>query len=242
MSPQNLWQFNFNFQRTGVVTKSLCVALLAVSLGASLAQRYTSLGIADLNFRVEALSAHQFWRLATYPFVQSTPLGLIFSLVVLWFFGRWFESSYGARNFSRFFALSAVGAALIAVPLSYVINLAMPFRDMGLAEGPGAVFDAMLVALALTAPDSNILFGFVLPVRARTVIWLVLAFDLIAGIQTGAASLSITLGGMAMGYLLVSGNWRPARLADRWARWRRIRSRRRGLYVVPPRDDRHSLN
>ena len=47
--------------------------------------------------------------------------------------------------------------------------------------------------------------------------------------------LGVTLGGLAMGYLLVTGYWRPSRLRDLLKMWQ-LRKRRRGLYVVPPKD------
>jgi len=34
---------------------------------------------------------------------------------------------------------------------------------------------------------------------------------------------------------LVTGIWRPERLLAKWRVWR-LRKRRKGLYVVPPRD------
>jgi hypothetical protein len=45
---------------------------------------------------------------------------------------------------------------------------------------------------------------------------------------------------MLMGYLLVTGQWRPSLLVDRMRLWR-LRRRRDGLYVVKPRD-KHHLN
>ena len=187
----------------------------------SLSQRYDGVGIVNLNYQVQEVLNGQLWRLVTYPFVQSSPFELILSLIVLWLFGSWFEGRWGKRDFLKFFMLAAMGSGLLALPLSYLINVTLPFRDLGQAEGPGAAFDAMLVALAMTAPDSKVLFGFVLPIRAKTIIFLLLGFQLILGIQTGAAGLSITLGGMAMGYLLVTGNWRP----QRWNFWKKPRKK-----------------
>ena len=141
----------------------------------------------------------------------------------------------------QFLFASWIGAAILAVPLSYLVSGIMPFEDTGYAEGSGPAIDAMLVYLALTAPDTNILFGFVLPMRTRTVIYVLLGFELVVGILTGAAGLSITLGGIAMGYLLTTGNWRPERLIARFTP-SAARRRRRGIHVVPPPDDRHTLH
>ena len=222
------------------MTRILVILLVVASLVGAITQRKLGFGTQDLNFQVGRVLAGEVWRFFTYPFVETNPINLIISGVVLWLFGSWFESRWGQRDFLRFFAVATLGAAVLAIPLSLLINtvLGSTIRDVGIAEGPGAALDAMLVAMALTNPDSNILFGFVLPMRTRTVVLAMLGIQLIFGITTGAAAFSITLGGMAMGYLLVTGRWRPAKL------WESVRKatmrRRRGLHVVPPRD--HTLH
>ena len=199
-------------------------------------------GREDLIFRVDAIRDLQLWRLVTYPFVALEPLGLLLDLLMLWILGGWFETTYGGRGYVRFLFVSSVGAALLAIVLSPVVNVLMPFADLGVAYGLRAARVAILVAFVLFAPDSNMLFGFVLPMRTRTVIYLILGIDIVAGAMTGASTLSITLGGMLMGYLLVTGNWRPGRLKAKLQLWRLRRHRRRGLYVVPPRDRDQTLN
>jgi len=121
------------------------------------------------------------------------------------------------------------------VPFSFLVNLVMPFYDPGVAEGPGPAIDAMLVAMAVASPSSNILFGFLLPMRVRTLIYVMLGLEVVRGVMSGAAGLSIVLGGMLMGYLLVTGDWRPSRLLGR-LKATRLKTRRRGLYVVHPTD------
>ena len=229
-------RFDLDPRSTPPVTKAYAIAILVVSLVGSVTQRSFGFGVADLQFRARAVLSGEIWRLFTYAFVESTPFGLLLSLVVLYFFGRFLEETWGRRDFRRFVVWSAVGAACLAIPFGWLTNAVLPFRDPGVAEGPGAVFDAMLVAMALQAPDSNVLFGFLLPIKARTLVLLILGFHLIAGIQTGAASLGITLGGMTMGYLLTTGNWRPGRWGGLWRRVSRRRRGRRGLHVVPPPD------
>lgn len=206
-----------------------------MSLVGTLTESKLGFGLSTLNFQVGKVLSGELWRVVTYPFVESQPFNLILSLVFLWLLGSWFERRWGERDFLRFFLVSSIGAALIAVPLSLLLNLVLPFRDVGIAEGPDAALDAMLVALALTAPDSNVMLGFVLPMRARTIVFVLLGIQVIFGIQTGSAALSITLGGMAMGYLLVTGRWRPRRFVE-WMQATSSRRRRRGLRVVPPRD------
>ncbi|MBI5508387.1 MAG: rhomboid family intramembrane serine protease [Deltaproteobacteria bacterium] len=220
------------------VTMVLCGLLAVVSLVGAVVGRQTGVGLELLRFQVDAVLDLELWRFLTFPFVESTAFGFLIGLVVLWMFGGWFEATYGRHDYVRFFATSCLGAAVLAIPLSFVLSLIMPFSDVGAAEGPGPAINAMLVAMAYRMPDANVLF-FVFPMRARTMILVVLGYEIIQGIYTGAADLSMTLAGMLMGYLLVTGMWRPQRLVD-FVRLYLLRRRRRGFYVVPPKD--HRLN
>lgn len=217
------------------VTAAISITILITSMAGSILDARFGFGISTLTFTPNSIFELELWRLITYPLVESTFFGLVLSVLVFWIFGGWFESRYGHRDFFRFFALSSIGAALFAVPLSYLVNLLMPFYDPGMAQGPGPAIDAMLVAMALSNPNSNVLFGFVLPMKARTIIYVILGLQVVMGVMNGAAALSVVLGGMLMGYLLVTGNWRPNRLFGKTKLWR-MKKRRRGLYVVPPTD------
>lgn len=221
-------------------TAALTAAVLGISLIAKLSEQFFHVGIPNINYQLPGILNLELWRLVTYPFAISGLFDLAINLLVLWMFGGWFETSYGTRDYLRFFFSATIGAAILAVPFTFLVNIVVPWFDVGFAEGPGPAFDAMLVALALTAPNSKILFGFVLPMRAKTAIWLFLGLHVVSGIYVGAAALGVSLAGMAMGYLLITGNWRPSRLRDLTKMWR-LRRRRKGLYVVPPKKD-HTLH
>ncbi len=114
------------------------------------------------------------------------------ALVVLYFVGGSFEAQNGTREYIRFFAFAAIGAGIIAIPLHFAIELLRIFQDVGQSVGSGPAVDAMLMAWALTMPDSNILMGFVLPVRMRTAIFILLAIQVrFTGIMDGASALSL---------------------------------------------------
>lgn len=227
--------FNFNPRTLGPVTKALCIATLVVSVVGQLTQQRLGLGIVNLEYSIHGILNLELWRLVTYPFVYTSGLGLLIGVVILYFVGGAFEAQNGTRDYIRFFVFAALGAGIIAIPLHFVIERIGIFHDVGQSVGSGPAIDAMLMAWALTAPDSNLLMGFVLPMRMRTAIWILIAIQVIYGIMDGASSLSLTIGGLAMGYLLVTGIWRPSR----WFRMRRrsVSRMRNGLYIVPPRRD-----
>lgn len=223
----------------GPATKVLVTTLLLASAVGSFTQRKFGFGAQDLVFDSAAVLDFELWRVLTYAFVKvDSTIGLLLSAAVLWLFGCAYEQAWGSRDFVRFFFLSTLGAAIVAIPMSQGLNQILPFGDLARAQGPDAAIDAMLVAMAYNAPDANVMFGFVLPVRARSIIGLLLGIEALRGMMDGAATLSVTLGGMLMGYVLVSGIWRPRMLLDR-LRLYRLRRRRRGLYVVPPKNNRH---
>ncbi|OGQ89021.1 MAG: hypothetical protein A2289_18575 [Deltaproteobacteria bacterium RIFOXYA12_FULL_58_15] len=193
-------------------------------------------GLSSLFLDRQSIFELQLWRLVTYAFVEASAINLLFGLFILWMFAGWFESRYGRRDFIRFFLLSVTGGAIISMPLGWFFGLVLPFRDLP-GMGPDAAIDAMLVAFAFANPKSNILFGFVIPMRTRTAIYAILGLEVVFGIMGGASTLGITMGGMLMGYLLVTGNWRPSRLLSKIRRKRRTKVSRKGFYVVPPHDD-----
>lgn len=223
---------------TGQATKVLCLASLLVSVFGAVFQRKFGFGVNDLVFSVPAVLNGEFWRVGSYIFVERTPFGLFLGLLVFWLFARSFESKWGAQDFTRFVLVSGVGAALISIPLSFIVSSLFSISDAGYADGFGAVIDAFLVHMAITTPNSQILFGFMLPLNIRTAILIVLGIELLSALQTGSSGVSVTLGGMAMGYLLTTGMWKPSFLLSRF---KAKRSRKTKFYVVPQNDD-HRMN
>jgi membrane associated rhomboid family serine protease len=221
----------------GPATKAIILATLVLSIVFQLTETRFH-GLSLVVYSVPDILALQLWRIVTYPFFFVGGRNLVFGIIYFFFMARWFESTYGTRDLMRFFAWSSLGAGIIALPLHFIIQASGIVQDVTVGQALGPASDAMMMALALNNPNSNILMGFVLPMRVRTAIIGFLAFRLIVGIlDDGAAALSMSLAGLAMGYLLVTGRWRP----NRWfgsGFGRRNRPRmRNGLYIVPPKHD-----
>ena len=211
MSQQPAW---LQGPPTGQGTKYLCIAAIVASILSTIAERSSGFGASHLSFDGNAVLQGEIWRIFTYPFIMPSPFNLLLSLFIFWLFGRSFESQWGTPYFVRFVGLAAVGAAILAVPINLLLNPVLEnvlqFRDQTVASGPNPVIDAFLVHLAIVAPRSNILLGFVFPVQTKQVVYFVLGIELLFGLMTAMATISVTLGGIAMGYLLTTGKWRPS--------------------------------
>ncbi|OGQ89567.1 MAG: hypothetical protein A2289_24405 [Deltaproteobacteria bacterium RIFOXYA12_FULL_58_15] len=206
--------------------------LIVVSVVGAILQRKWGISSSVLTFQRDGILNLQLWRTVTYAVVETDLLEMVQSLVFLWAFGGWFETTFGHERFVRFFLAATLGGAVLALPLSYLVDLLLPFADTG-SQGPAPALNALVVAYAIANPKSNVLAGLVLPVRARTVIFFLLGFEILRGFLDGLAALSITLGGMTMGYLVFTGHWNPVFWRDR-LREQRLNKRRKSLRVVPP--------
>lgn len=230
--------FDLDPRTAGPATKWLSLSMILATVVFSITQRQLGFGVVDLLYSVPEIFAGQLWRLLSYPFVETSGFSLILGVLVFYLFAKSFEERWGTRDFLQFVALSALGAAILAIPVRFVLNFLGLFNDVGQSAGPGPIIDAMLVALALTAPNAKVLFGFVLPMRATTMVYVFIGIEVLRALVDGSTTLSLTLGGLAMGYILITGIWRP----DRWGSlFNRKPKRRRGLYVVPPKKD-HTLH
>ena len=225
----------FSLAAAGPVTRALATVLVAASLlGAVLDRRY-GLGTSQLWFARDAIVHGELWRLLTYPFVKAgNPIGLMLAAASIWLFGAPFEQRFGSARFARFCAATTAGAALLALPLGWLFDAIGLFSERDVACGPEPLIDALLVLLTLEAPRSPVMFGFVLPMQARTLLQLVLGFELVGGLMTGISSLGLTLGGMAMGWAWARSSAGTGPLRALRLRLRTWRLRRRGLFVVPP--------
>ncbi len=175
------------------------------------------------------------WKLLTYLFVLGAdPIGFIFGLLVLYFFGGWFERSWGSQRFMRFFLISGAGAALLPLalsPLSPRIAGAEYF-------GNWAVLEALTVAMGMLQPEMKVYIYFVLPVTARQLMfgsWGLIVLFMV--FNASVVPYLTAIGGVGMGLLLTLGAQGPRRL---WIRFqaarieRQLRHRARHLKVVPP--------
>jgi membrane associated rhomboid family serine protease len=175
------------------------------------------------------------WKLLTYLFILgSDPLGFIFGLMVLYFFGGWFERAWGSRRFLRFFLIAGAGAALLPLVVSF-------FSERVAATayfGSWSVLEALTVAMGMLQPQMQVYFYFVIPLTARQLMFISWGLlGLFVVFHGSVVPYLPAIGGVAMGLLLTLGTQGPRRI---WIRFqaarieRQLKRRARHLSVVPP--------
>jgi membrane associated rhomboid family serine protease len=145
----------------------LGAAILLASAGGAILQ---GLGIPVLSYGVLIASKvwrGEIWRLLTWSLMALDPMGLVFSLLALFFFGPDLMSRWGRTAFfTRYFATGAIVGALTSLIARFLAPMISPLAQAGVYP----VIEAMVIAWAVMFPDRTILLMLVLPIKARYLI------------------------------------------------------------------------
>jgi len=152
---------------------------------------------AYLALSPQGLGSFYLWQLVTYMFLHGGLMHLAFNLMGLWFFGRTVEHYLGRNKFLIIYFASGIGGGLLQAALGAVL----PAWFGNSVYGSSAGVCGLLAVFCLMEPDATILLFFVLPFKARVLLWVSLA---IAAFFTIVPSDPITahaahLGGMLIG-------------------------------------------
>jgi membrane associated rhomboid family serine protease len=148
------------------------------------------------------------WQLLTYMWLHDpfSPWHILLNLFGLYMFGGFLERRWGPWAFLRFYVITGVVAGLTVFGVGWLYYPAVP--TIGCS---GAVL-ALATAFGLIYAEAPIFLFGVLPMRARTMLLVILAMVLLDWVmRRPGISVAGHLGGMAAGFVLVKGWWRPSR-------------------------------
>ncbi|PKL82831.1 MAG: rhomboid family intramembrane serine protease [Ignavibacteriae bacterium HGW-Ignavibacteriae-3] len=138
------------------------------------------------------------WQLITYQFMHGDFSHILFNMFFLWMFGMEIENSMGSRKFIIFYLVGGIGAGLFQLILSPMISV-----GGGSTVGASGAIWAVMVAYAMFFPDRYILFWFLIPIKAKYLIFFFFLFEFFA---IGDASLIAHLahvGGAVTGFAFI---------------------------------------
>ena len=176
----------------------LMVTLVAVFVLVEILGFYGGIPVLPyLALSADGLKHGCIWQLFTFQFLHAGLMHLLFNLLGIWFFGRFIEDRLGAVPFLRIYFLGGLAGGL----LQAFLGLLAP-RYFGLMTvGASAGVLALLAAFCALEPDGIILLFFVLPVKARLILYVSLgiaAFFTLVPSDPGVAH-AAHLGGMLAG-------------------------------------------
>lgn len=126
------------------------------------------------------------WRLVTWVFVESGPMGLVLTCVCIYKFGGDLAPRWGDRRLRRY-AFEVLGGAALATAL-----LALISRDAWHIHrlGGWAVCDALVIAWARQYPQSRIALYGLVPLHGQRLITVVIAITCVVAIFVGPLAMA----------------------------------------------------
>ncbi len=221
------------------VVRALVIACVATWLGQVLCRSVFGWDLAQgLGVVPASVVRGAIWQLVTYAFLHSVsdPFHLMFNMLMLWMFGGEIEQYLGRRRFLTHLLVSAVGGGIAATLLGLA---AAGFRSDPAISGiptigaSGALF-GLFVAYGILFGNRVIYFMGFLPMRARTMTWILVALNSLYLLSASGSGVSYIahLGGALAGYIHIRRAWNLGQFFGD-LRWK---LRRRRFRVMPPRD------
>jgi len=146
------------------------------------------------------------WQLVTYMFLHAGIGHILWNMLALWLFGVELERLWGTAKFLRFYFLCGIFAAIAVIVTAYIFGGV----DVPTVGSSGAIY-GILMAYALMFPSQTILFGFLIPIKAKYFVMIVGAiiflqsYSATIGGQRSSVAVLAHLGGLIAGYLLLRG-------------------------------------
>jgi membrane associated rhomboid family serine protease len=146
--------------------------------------------IADPNFAI--------WQPITSMFLHAGILHILFNMFVLWQFGNQLEQIIGTNNFLKLYFLSGLVSAIFWM-----------FLGTGPAVGASGALCGLVAAFVFIAPETEVLFMFIIPMKMKNFVYGFGALSLVFGLLSlinpsygfGVGHFA-HLGGLVGGYLL----------------------------------------
>jgi membrane associated rhomboid family serine protease len=139
------------------------------------------------------------WQLLTYMFMHGGFWHLFFNMLWLWMFGMELEHVWGSRKFLWFYLTCGLGAGISNLAVTTALGQAAP------TVGASGAIMGVLIAFGMLFPDRPIYLYFLLPIRAKYFVAMVIGFDLFYGVTGSGDGVAhfAHLGGALVGFLFL---------------------------------------
>lgn len=201
----------------------LMIVLVAVYALQCVDQVYLHTGaLGWLALTTEGIRHGFLWQLITFQFLHGSLFHLLGNLLGLWLIGRFVENVLGKPRF----ALAYFGSGALGGLLQGLLMLLFPRLYGELLYGASAGVSGVFAIFAMLEGHTEIRWNFILPVRARTLLWIYLAVEAFFTLVPAGRGVAHAahLGGILAGIGFVRLGWhhdyQPLPWGGAWARLR----------------------
>lgn len=185
-------KFRFGPGRWGPAVKTLILANVAIYILQSFANLIPLFALTPGDFYTK----FPLWQPLTYMFLHGGFGHIFFNMLMLWMFGVEIEERLGLRSFLRLYFFSGFGGALAALIFDY--------GSMSPIVGASGAIFGVLVAYWRFFPERTILLYFVIPVKIKYMIPVMVGLGLYATMTSAGGNIAhlAHLGGAAVGFIM----------------------------------------
>jgi membrane associated rhomboid family serine protease len=177
-----------------------------------------------------AVGKGMLWQFVTYMFLHGGFFHLFFNMFLLWMFGSEIERYWGSSEFLKYYFFTGVGAG--------ITNWAFSYSSVIPTIGASGAIFGILLAYGLAFPDRLIYIYFLIPVRAKYLVVILGAIELLAVASPGGDGIArfAHLGGLLFGYAYLKRERVGFEFRRRWAQ----STREKKLRVVKLREKKEA--
>lgn len=179
------------------------------------------------HFSVDtAVYGGQVWRFLTFQFLHDphSLMHLLVNSVALFFFGHYVERWWGSRRFLVFYLASGMAGAFLYTILLIIPGLIPSSESWRPMVGASAGIYAILVAVAIIAPNLKVLLYFFIPMSIRTLAIVALCIATYVAFTNGnnAGGEAAHLGGAILGFVFMKFPFLLNFVGERGKKGRRV--------------------
>jgi len=141
------------------------------------------------------------YQLVTFMFTHGNFFHFFFNMFALWMFGNQVESIWGPKKFLIFYLVCGLASALGQMGFSYLLQ----DNSYSILVGASGAIYGILVGYAFLFPNQQLMLLFPpIPIRAKWLITIILAIDVVQGFTGGGDIAHFAhISGAIMGILIL---------------------------------------
>lgn len=153
----------------------------------------------------------QAWRFLTYNFVHVSFMHFLFNMLMLWMFGDEVAEFMGHRKFVGLYIFSGIFAGVFSIPF-YLFGSLSPYA---MIIGASGALMGVFVAYYKFFPERTLLLFFVIPLKMKYAIWVLIALDIMMSQTNDSIAHFTHLGGVLAGFIFMNFFYR----IPFWGKW-----------------------
>lgn len=165
------------------------------------------------------------WQPITYMFLHDPkePWHLLFNMVWLWLFGSQLERWWGGKRFLIAYFVFGLGGATLTLLVGLlsktaVLSQLMPYFWIRPHLGASAATMGIVTSWGLVYAEQQMHFLLLGRMKGKTFVLIIIAFELLRALSFSPVSSTSHFGGIAAGFILCRGLWRPSKIKELFRR------------------------